>query len=1406
MGPDGYIPRTLQRLPLRGGADASNPSADHIASNGSLDSIPWSQPCLVLLGEPGIGKSTEFTNAADIAASAGLEARNLNLGSFASANEFQQDVRLSVQWQAWLNGENCLHLFLGALDEGRLNVPAIGRTITQLLESVKINLPRLKLRISSRVPDWPQDLEGKLQSLFKDNGGCAVYRLLPLNKLQRDQWIIARGLDEKAFTAALGQSEAGALAEIPLTLTLLVNIFVKDKCLPRSKVEIYRKGCRLLCEEINDNRSPNPDPDHRVAVAARIAGCVVFANTTLISTANGLEPTAKGAIAVSELVGETEPVNGNQASVNEAHIRDVLGTGLFLCPHSGCVQFVHRSIVEYLAAEYVRRLIDRPTALRALFFTNASGQSRLYPQLAGTAAWLASIEPSFLEQVVTSDPLVLLQGDTGAFSDAQKSRMVASILGAFASARANDFNINSREQYHKLCHPNLADQLRPAITDKTMGLIPRRFAIDLAAACKVTSLLNSLAALALDTTDNHDLRQRAASAIDDLNDVATIRQIRRLICSDARSDPDDQIRGIVMAALWSRGLIAILRLTKTILPPRQPNLYGAYRIFLDFHLLQQAGDPVANLPIILNHLSRHVQHGDFDRLSDSLIRQSAGLASGSPAVLRALANYLWALCSNNKQLFSNYAHPAEMQNLKADTTLRRKILLAIAALPRLTTFSDCDGDALVSAGLLVAEDYSWLLDKVTTEADAALAQRLAVLISRVYWYDRSGDKLEMLLIAASSCAALSRKFQEIIAPVELNSTQADNQRAEWRSFAARRSAAKQSASAPPGSPIALSDDQFRDRALALLATCEAGRADAWGELDLLLQSGPAGRNGHAFRPDIQDLPGWKLLPAELYPRMSAAAMVYLQKGDPRDAEWKATERSGLYSLAGFRALALLQQSSPTEFNALDAHCLRKWIPTILHFPGIIATESESDIPCRIAVAAYHAVPKIFIAELLNKIAIENSKPELGTMQVLGLLRHCWDERLSSAVRGAINPDNLKPWAVATIIGTLFGIDREKTAGVATDILRRLSDSQVGAGYAELITTELLLNAPELGWEQIWALMRSHPNIGKLAVQRAAILRPYSAEFLAPLAECHVAELFIWLENNYPGSMDRASRPREPHSLGPQEFVGWLKRGILDNLRDRGTGAAISSLNLIGQAFPTLFGLRHTILAAEENLRRVSWTSAQPQDFIQLVAHISSRTVRDAAELQSLLVEILGEINADLQGENPMAPQLWNSQDNQWDPKDENYLSDWLLWQLRLRLRTYTILPLREVEIRRKYGSEGAAGQRVDIYVAALGAETSSQKSELFHVLIEVKGDWHPHLTTALTDQLADRYLADNPCRHGIYLIGWFRCTQYTKQITNGTADWALQKIEAALNEQAARESRPLGNPHIRAFVLNCGLR
>jgi hypothetical protein len=81
-----------------------------------------------------------------------------------------------------------------------------------------------------------------------------VYELSPLTG--RDVVVAAEfeGIDGVSFLKTMEENEAGPFASRPATLFFLLGAFKDSGQLPRSKTELYLRGCRQLCEERSESR------------------------------------------------------------------------------------------------------------------------------------------------------------------------------------------------------------------------------------------------------------------------------------------------------------------------------------------------------------------------------------------------------------------------------------------------------------------------------------------------------------------------------------------------------------------------------------------------------------------------------------------------------------------------------------------------------------------------------------------------------------------------------------------------------------------------------------------------------------------------------------------------------------------------------------------------------------------------------------------------------------------------------------------------------------------------------------------------------------------------------------------------------------------------------------------------
>ena len=181
----------------------------------------------------------------------------------------------------------------------------------------------------------------------------------------------------------------------------------------------------------------------------------------------------------------------------------------------------------------------------------------------------------------------------------------------------------------------------------------------------------------------------------------------------------------------------------------------------------------------------------------------------------------------------------------------------------------------------------------------------------------------------------------------------------------------------------------------------------------------------------------------------------------------------------------------------------------------------------------------------------------------------------------------------------------------------------------------------------------------------------------------------------------------------------------------------------------------------------------------------------------------------LQAETPAAPDLWDQVDRtrgeeRFRPKDEDHFSDWIKRHLETELKKRGIIPSREVVIRR--GEGPGQGERTDIHVTAVIPGVVPGQFDQVRVIIEAKGCWHDELEDAMQTQLVGRYLKDNPCRHGIYLVGWYNCDQWDDNDyrKKRSPNWSIPQAKAFFSNQARELSG--GDLSIRAVVINTALR
>jgi hypothetical protein len=671
--------------------------------------------------------------------------------------------------------------------------------------------------------------------------------------------------------------------------------------------------------------------------------------------------------------------------------------------------------------------------------------------------------------------------------------------------------------------------------------------------------------------------------------------------------------------------------------------------------------------------------------------------------------------------------------------------------------------------------------------------------SLFYWSEPDTERLDRILHARQLSTVLKKDSELFFTPVELGSDRATRMKTEY--YAARKWQCKPRKKKLKPTP--------RERIEHWLNQSEHGEPKAFWVLirDMTLEETSA---EYGLVPaDIRKLPGWQNANASTQHRILRAAERFLLSVPVDPLKWLRQPHSWSYfHVAGYKALFLLKQEVPNVYESLPASVWQRHVPTVLCAPCFDRTDWEKEQHEEIGLRCYQQAKQAVLFYLPLQLDAED-RTEQG-ISCERKLEGCWNNDLKHAVYektvAARSYWRSKSFEHVTCVLLSHGYApmRRVCVGQVQSVTDGTCDNHE---HAQISAAGLISHSEDAAWSTIWPAVQANRTFGRnLLMSIAHGLHHNAGEFASKLSDLQLAELFIWLVREFPYSEDRdhdgVHRPDEDDS------VRELRNRIVSVLEARGTVDAVAGLQTASKALPHLDWLASVVVEARKNTLRRTWIPLEPNELLALAARPTSALVRNADELQSLVLDALTLLEKRLQGETPQACLLWDQTsrvkgNEKFRPKDENHLSDWVKSNLETLLATRAVVVAREVEIRRGEGS--GIGERTDIHVTAVVPGMRPNTTDTVRVIIETKGCWNAELKSAMKDQLVDRYLQDNDCRHGIYLVGWYSCDQWTDGLNQkrATPDWSLDDARRVFEDQAKEMPADV---EIRAFVLDARLR
>jgi predicted NACHT family NTPase len=1153
-------------------------------------------PCLILLGEPGIGKSQEMQNLVEYTQE-NLKPSHLPLEfNLRSCSNLTTDLIQGQDFTDWFNGNHRLYLFLDSLDEGLLEIRNLATQLVDEFKKKKYSnkLNRLYLRIACRTFVFPEILENELKILWgKEDLG--IYELAPLRQTDIIEAAKIEGISSGDFIAEIESKNIVSLAIKPVTLGFLLNIYQRNNGqFPSNQRlhELYLDGCKLLCDEVSPSRRASGqtgdlDSDQRLVIAARIASVTIFANRFAVWKGIDFGNVPEEDVLLQEISQGYENANGKSFEIKREFVEETLDTGLFSSRRSSNrMGWAHQTYSEYLAAWYlVQREISLPL-ISKLFFSSEDSGYKLIPQLHETAAWLATMKEDFLQEVIKTDPDVLLRSDIP--RDAKlRASIVDNLLKLYEQEKLFDRYNENYYRYKKLKHPELASQLRPYISDSNKQFDARELAIYIADVCAVSELQEELVNLALDSLQIIHLRVSAARAIFSVGDSATKIKLKPLAVSNILEDEDDRLKGYALRALWSENISAE-ELFNSLTRPKKRNFLGSYQIFIDHELVQkiQPEELVTALKWLEKQGVRCFGH-PFEKLGNSIILKAwenfdlPDIAESFTKVVLVQLKKYQPIITSDDNLQSQFR-----SSVIEDITKRHKLIenIVLAVLE-----SKLDPDSLIyslTKNILVSDDFLWIIEKFK-DAKSQNVQLIWLHLIQEDFNRQDAKHIDAIVTEIQNNDLLAKAFAFEFEAVDLNSDRAKTMRTYYLQ--------SQSRQYNNDSPVL--DPPPKQSILELLDKLEAGDLDAWWRLNMEMTLQPDSQDyDNEFELDLTKLSGWQEAEEVTRRRIIEGAKQYIQQKSNINYDWIGTNNFDRPALAGFRALQLLIKERLDFLDTVSSSIWKKWASVIVASPSY---NHYGDNYLEVITLTYKNAPQESIDTLLRLIEQENRQYDY--ISVIHRFEKCWDQRLKDALLKKVKTSSLKPKCIGQLLEELLKHESLEARVFTISLISYPLSSIEQENEKTLIASRILVeNSDPSSWVSIWMLIQQDVSFGRKIFE--AVSYRYSHGVDLNLTETQLADLYLWLVKQYPyGEDPDYSNEVLAHNLTTRETIGNFRDSVLAQLKERGTREACTEIERLIQELPDLEWLKKTLLYAQKNMRFKSWQPMKPNEVLQLLA-------------------------------------------------------------------------------------------------------------------------------------------------------------------------------------------------------------
>jgi hypothetical protein len=541
---------------------------------------------VVVLGEPGSGKSWEMKERARLLNSQGASAFYVRLDQLLERE--LSDV-LDPNEQAslirWKNGRDIAWFYLDSVDEAKFRrVSDFHSTLARFSKEFdSYQLLRTKVFLSSRISEWkPSTDRHEFQRLFplppfekrtsegqstesqNLNPELLVVQMEPLDRNQVERFAAAKGVsDVTAFTEALDRAFAWEFARRPLDVVGLIEFWGANGTIGSlTQLIEFDVSSKLRPREGRDE-FPLSEAEAREG-AEWLAAASVFSRRFSFRVPDDGLPIA----------ASLDPRACLPSHWRDEQIRALLNRAIFDSASYGNFRFHHRRVGEYLAARWITARMERGCpqfVLESILAEVVRGRKVLRPSMRSIAAWLCGGSERWNEMVrsiviETDTGIHLRYGDPARLSLEYRRQILFSLSG-LSKIRNRMWIESTPDCLARVADSGLSTDIKKMILDRGLAVDFRMELLEIVRHGRLKACADSALQVVASSDEPTDLKCYAVSAIGAIDNPELHEQLFHSVCQMPcipRQLCSSLLQALYPRAISSEQLVQALAKTESI--------------------------------------------------------------------------------------------------------------------------------------------------------------------------------------------------------------------------------------------------------------------------------------------------------------------------------------------------------------------------------------------------------------------------------------------------------------------------------------------------------------------------------------------------------------------------------------------------------------------------------------------------------------------------------------------------------------------------------------------------------------------------------------------------------------------------------------------------------------------------